>query len=292
MDKITSKIFIDGGDPEETRQANEIMLQKLERPLDGQTTNPTLIAKKLLNKIQSRSSGTKSKITQEEALGEYKNIVQEMSRILPNGSISIQVFASHETKADEMIEQARARKSWIPNASIKLPCTIEGLKAANAVCKETPINITLVFSQSQAAAVYQATLNFKHPIFISPFVGRLDDKGENGMEVVKNMIEMYKNGDHHVEVLTASVRNIEHILYAFYLKSDIITIPFKVFKLWADKNFPIPDGNYLYKTTDLKSIPYSEDIALNKDFGEYDLNHELTYKGVETFYNDWMGLFV
>jgi len=294
MNIISSKIFIDGGEPEETREANQIFLKKLGRTLDGQTTNPTLIAKNLgIKKQEARIKN--EKITQEEAIEEYKRIVQEMSRTIPKGSVSIQVFANKETKAVEMLEQARTRNKWIPNASIKFPCTLEGLKAASIACLEMDINITLVFSQSQAAAVYEATVNAKYPIFISPFVGRLDDKGENGMEVVKNMLDMYNppagGGDGHVEVLTASVRNIEHIMYALYLKSDIITIPFKIFKLWADQNFPQPGGNYVYNPNELKTIAYREEIVLGKDWMEYDLNHELTAKGVDNFYLDWMGLF-
>lgn len=283
------KIFIDGGVPEETRQANELFLKKFGKPLDGQTTNPTLIAKNL----------QVSSITEKEALGEYKRIVQEMSKIIPNGSISIQVFANKDTTAEEMLEQARDRAKWISNCSIKFPCTTEGLKAANHACGFVPINITLVFSQEQAAAVYEATLRprsgqgKRFPVFISPFVGRLDDLGANGMDVVKNIKKIYQQGDGHVEVLTASVRNLEHILYAIQLKSEIITIPFKVFKLWADQDFPFPDINYNYSkaSAGLNTIPYKEDIAMGKNFLEYDLSHELTEKGVETFYNDWTNLF-
>lgn len=296
MEKLP-KIFIDGGEPEETRQANEIMLQKLGRPLDGQTTNPSLIAKNLA----SRSNG---KITEEEALGEYKRIVQEMSKIIPKGSVSIQVFANEETKVEDMLFQARERNKWIQNATVKLPCTAEGLKAAEIACKEMPINITLVFSQSQAAAVYEIMANptssrgaglrgAQYPIFISPFVGRLDDKGENGMDMIKNIKNLYKNGDGHVELLTASVRSIEHILYAIYLKSEIITIPFKIFKLWADQNFSVPSENYVYNPTGkLIPISYQGDVVLGKNWQEYDLNHDLTKSGVLKFYADWRRLWV
>ena len=284
MNKKFPKIFIDGGEAEETRQANEIMLEHFGKPLDGQTTNPTLIAKNLAGRV-------KKKIDQMQALDEYKRIVQEISRIIPGGSISIQVFANRETKAEEMIEQARERSKWFPNHSIKFPCTYEGLKAAGTVCGEMPINITLVFSQNQAAAVYEVTKKAGYPIFISPFVGRLDDRGERGMDVVKNITELYENSDCHVEVLTASVRNIEHILYAIYLGSEIITIPFKVFKLWAGQNFRIPGENYIYKTDNLKEIPYRTEIRLGRDWQEYDLKHDLTDSGIDRFYDDWMGLF-
>ncbi|OGG17686.1 hypothetical protein A3D78_03855 [Candidatus Gottesmanbacteria bacterium RIFCSPHIGHO2_02_FULL_39_14] len=283
MNRLPSKIFIDGGLPEETNTASGRMLHDLSSPLDGQTTNPTLIARNLAAK--------EGKLTEKDALAEYKRIVQEMSSIIPAGSISIQVFANEKTPASEMLEQAKERNKWIPNASIKFPATGEGLKAAGKACLEMPINITLVFSQSQAAAVYEVTRGAKYPIFISPFVGRLDDIGENGMDVVKNILKMYENGDGHVEVLTASVRNLDHILYALWLKSDIITIPFKVFQLWADENFKYPADDYVYNKPELKPIPYHSDVKLGRDWQTYDLQHMLTEKGLSAFFSDWSGLF-
>ena len=283
MHKLPSKIFIDGGLPQETEDASGRLLAAFGRPLDGQTTNPTLIARNLAEKG--------GRLTEKEALAEYKRIVQEMSSVIPGGSISIQVFADEKTTAEEMLEQARERNMWIPNASIKFPCTRQGLEAAGVAAREMPVNITLVFSQSQAAAIYEVTRGAKYPIFISPFVGRLDDIGENGMDVVKNILKIYENGDGHVEVLTASVRNLDHILYALWLKSDIITIPFKVFQLWADENFRTPAENYRYQKPELKAIPLKEDVVLGKDWQEYDLAHPLTAKGLSAFFSDWSGLF-
>ncbi|MBI2616623.1 transaldolase [Candidatus Gottesmanbacteria bacterium] len=276
---ISSKIFIDGGSPQETRQAKVLL-----GFLDGQTTNPSLIAKN----YTAKAGGTK--LTETQALDEYKRVVRQMSGIIPEGSISIQVFAQEETKADEMLRQARARKTWIPNHSIKFPCTKEGLTAAEIACKEMPVNITLVFSQSQAAAVYEATKGAKYPVFISPFVGRLDDRGENGMQVVENILEMYTSGDGHVEVLTASLRGVDHILYALRLGSDIITCPFKVFKTWADGGFTIPDTSYVYPVGKLKPIPYKEDITLGKPWQEYNISHDLTTIGIAKFWEDWNSL--
>jgi transaldolase len=278
--KFSSKIFIDGGVPGETREA-----KKLLGYLDGQTTNPTLIARNLKAKMVNIA------LTPEVALEEYRRIVMEMSKIIPDGSISIQVFADKNTKAEEMLHQARERAKWISNASIKFPCTHEGLKAAEIACREFPINITLVFSQSQAAAVYEATKEAKYPVFISPFVGRLDDRGENGMDIVANIIKMYEKGDGHVEVLTASVRNVDHILYASKLRSNIITIPFKVFKSWADTGFRQPKKDYVYSLPQLKNIPYEKSITLGKNWQSYDLHHELTDKGVAAFWTDWTNLF-
>lgn len=278
MNKLNTKIFIDGGDAQETAKAKELLGY-----LDGQTTNPSLIAKRL---------GAKTKLTQETALEEYKRIVQEMSRIIPDGSVSIQVFANEETKAEEMLAQARERIKWIPNASIKIPCIKEGLEAAAVACKEMPLNITLAFSQSQAAAVFEATKEARYPVFISPFVGRLDDQGEAGMDVIQNIIKMYREqGDKHVEVLTASIRNFDHVLYGLKLGSDILTIPFEIFKQWADQSFPQPASDYQYDTGGRKRIPYNNSVALGKPWQEYDLSHPLTTKGVQRFRDDWMGLF-
>lgn len=296
MNTFSSKIFIDGGEPHETEEA-----KKLLGYLDGQTTNPTLIAKNL-KELASRRSG---QITQEEALNEYKRIVQEMSKIIPNGSISIQVFADQGTKAEEMLAQARERIQWIPNGSIKLPCTTEGLTAAEIACKEMPVNITLAFSQSQGASVYEATRQAKFPVFISPFVGRLDDRGENGMDVVKNILRMYQQDKHaggpepirqaqgklrrRVEVLTASVRTLDHIFSAISLGSDIITIPFKVFQMWQETGFKTPEENYVYPPVggQLKPIAFREDVVLGKPWQEYDLSHDLTATGINRFFSDW-----
>lgn len=286
---LKSKIFIDGGIPDETAKA-----KKLLDSLAGQTTNPSLIAKNLTSRL---GNGQPVRLTEDMALEEYKRIVTEMNLIIPQGSISIQVFADGETKAEEMLEQARERNKWIPNASIKFPCISEGLKAAEIACREMAINITLVFSQSQAAAVYEATKEAKYPVFISPFVGRLDDKEENGMQVIENILRMFNEHaggpeiSRRVEVLTASIRNIEHIYYALKLKSDILTIPFKIFKEWSDLGFKQPDENYVYPAGVLKPISYRGDVVLGKNWQEYDLQHELTDKGVSSFWSDWMGLF-
>lgn len=287
LQNLPAKIFIDGGVVAETKQAKDLLGY-----LDGQTTNPTLIAKNLESRINTPAGGQESmgKITQEQALNEYKRIVHEISKIIPQGSISIQVFANKDTTADDMLAQARARNKWIPNASIKFPCTVEGLKAAGEASVEMAINITLNFSQSQAAAVYEATKGAKFPVFISPFVGRLDDKGENGMQVVENILKMYQAGDGHVEVLTASTRNIDHILYALKLKSNIITIPFKVFEEWGEGGFRQPESEYKYQEKNLKPIPYDESIQLGKPLQEYDLHHDLTDVGLQRFWDDWMGV--
>lgn len=275
-----TNIYIDGGNPEETRSANERLQAAGKSGLDGQTTNPTLIAKQLAEQV-------KRKVTMDEAVSEYKRIVTEMRKSI-DGPISIQVLGNpEELTAKDMLSQARERNGWIPNAVIKFPCTTEGLEAAGEFCQEGAVNITLVFSQEQAGAVYSATKYHNYPVYVSPFVGRIDDTGENGMDVVANILEMYRRfGDTHVNVLTASVRSIKHIQYALWLRSQIITLPYKTFLEWGEGGFPLPDENFLYSASGLIDIPYRE-LSLDKEWDEYDIHHELTDTGVYKFWEDF-----
>ena len=262
------RIFLDSGDPAETHKAKSLL-----GFLDGQTTNPSLIAK-------SAGGGPATagkKFSQEEILDFYKGVVQQVSELIPQGSVSVEVYADAETKADEFYQ-------WIPNAHIKFPTTAEGLKAAEAAVKEgMRVNMTLCFSQNQAAAVYAATRGAtKGQVYVSPFVGRLDDRGENGMDLIANIIKMYDSGDGHVEVLTASVRNTAHVLKTLELESYIMTAPLKVLKEWKAEA-------QSQAAADLKPIPY-EEIDLNKNWQDYDLHHDLTDTGIKRFAEDWNAL--
>jgi len=282
--QLPSNIYLDGGDPNETKEADRLLKKAGYHGLDGQTTNPTLIAKNFAAK-----NGGK-KVSMDGAIGEYKRVVGEMSNVIPKGKISIQVIGNPATLTTaEMLAQARDRITWIPNGVIKFPCTTAGLGAVETFCTEGPVNITLNFSQEQAAAVYVATKAHATDVFISPFVGRLDDKGENGMDVVANELEMYKMGDGHVNVLTASVRTMKHLLYALWLKSPVITIPFKVLKEWVDGGLTVPPKDYIYDTPGLTEIPYKE-LSLDRDWKDYDLHHDLTDAGVAKFWEDWQGI--
>lgn len=291
MTILPSNIYIDGGDPEETRQVNELLKKAGLHGLDGQTTNPTLIAKRFASSKFKDQSSKQEKISQKEAIGFYRQTVGEMSKIIPDGKISIQVIGDPATlTAEEMLSQARDRITWIPNGVIKFPCTTAGLSAAEVFCREGPVNITLNFSQEQAAAVYTATRAHTYDVFLSPFVGRLDDRGENGMDVVVNELEMFKAfGDGHVNVLTASVRNMKHLLYALFLKSPVVTIPFKVFKEWANGGFTFPKEDFIYDVPGLTEIPYKE-LTLDNDWREYDLSHPLTDAGQVGFWEDWKNI--
>jgi transaldolase len=280
---LKTRIFLDGGDPGETKEIIRIL-----GFLDGQTTNPTLISK---NPEAKRRLERGEKFTKQEILDFYKQVVREISSLIPQGSVSVEVYADLSTGAEEMLKQGREMFTWIPNAHIKFPSSTEGLKTAEQAVKAgLRINMTLCFTQEQAAAVHAATRGAKKGgVFVSPFIGRLDDKGENGMDLIANILTMYRNGDGHVEVLTASVRNFDHLQYAIKLGSDIITAPFQILKEWGEKGLPVPGDDYRYDRHGLSAIPYKE-IGLAKNWQEYDISHELTVKGMERFSADWNAL--
>lgn len=277
---LKTRIFLDSGDEEEAKEIIKRM-----GFLDGQTTNPTLISKNPGARGHLQHGG---KFTEQEVFDFYRDVVKKLSSMMPQGSISVEVYADRSSTAEQMLRQGKEMFSWIPNAHVKFPTSAEGLKAAHQAVKEgLRVNMTLCFSQSQAAAVYAATHGAKRGgAFVSPFIGRLDNKGENGMDVISNILRMYRQGDGHVEVLTASVRNIDHLLCALKLGSDIITAPYEILKEWADRKLLIPGGDYIYDSKDLKPIPY-QDIVLSQDWRVYDIRHELTDKGMEKFSQDW-----
>lgn len=276
-----TKLYLDGGNPEETKTVNEMLVAGGFVGLDGQTTNPTLIAKNLSEKLGGK------KVSMDEAVAEYKRIAEGMRQVI-EGPISIQVLGNPETLTyEDMLSQARDRITWIPNAVIKFPCTLEGLKAIEVFCQEGPVNVTLVFSQAQAAAVYAATKYRTHDIYVSPFVGRLDDKQQNGMDVIANILQMYKGlGDGHVKVLTASTRTVKHVQYALKLGSHVITIPQKLYVEWKETGFALPQEDFVYDVPGLAEIPYQE-LNLDNEWNSFDIHHELTESGVSRFWSDW-----
>lgn len=282
--KPKTKILVDGGDPHETQRIKALL-----GFVDGQTTNPSLIAKNPQIK-QLIASG--HRLSSREENEEYKKIVQALSPIVGDAGVSIEVFADLNTTDEEMLAQGEEMFSWISNAYIKYPCTHEGLRAAElSVRQGIRVNITLCFSQEQAAAVYAATRESRAPVYVSPFVGRLDDRGENGIDLVRNIKRMYKAGDGHVQVLAASIRHVEHLLASFALGAELVTVPAKVLEDWAARGFPLPQSDFVYKGVDragkdLKPIAYKE-FDLSRSWDRFDIRHELTTKGIEKFVADY-----
>ena len=113
--------------------------------------------------------------------------------------------------------------------------------------------------------------------------------GYNGMELIENIMKMYRQENSHVELLVASVRSMEHFLMSLHLQADIVTCPYKILKQWADDGARMPDGNFEYDAGKFKSIAYKE-IDLKKPWHEIGFAHELIDKGVAAFAKDWTKL--
>jgi len=187
------KFFIDTADVQEIREACELGV------IDGVTTNPTLLAK------TGRSL--------EEVIPEICSLV--------DGPISVEAVSQ---QAEEIIPEARRLAEFGPQVVIKIPCTVEGLKATRALQAEgIRVNMTLVFSPSQALLAAKAGA-----AYISPFVGRVDDISQVGMAEVEKIIEIYRNYNFQTEIIVASIRHPLHVVEAALLGADIATIPYRV----------------------------------------------------------------
>ena len=209
------QFFLDTADVEKIRELNQTGL------VNGVTTNPSLIAK----------SGR-----------DFFETLREISSFM-DGPISAEVTA---TTYDVMIEEGKKLSNISKNIVVKLPLTIDGLKASNYFAThKIKTNVTLCFSAGQAliAAKSNAT-------YISPFVGRLDDIGENGMELIQKIKSIYFNYPHlKTKILVASIRNLEHVIKSALIGADVVTIPPNILE-------------ELYK-------------------------HTLTKKGLDAFLEDW-----
>jgi len=280
---LKTRIFLDSGGADETKIALEAI-----GFLDGQTTNPTYFAKSNIVQERLRSQG---KFSREELLDSYKSTVREISGLIPEGSVSIEVYADWEFKAEDLLNQAREMNAWIPNAHIKFPIIPEGMKAAEkALAEGIRVNMTLCFSQEQAAAVYAMSKGAKKgDVIISPFMGRHFDAGRKGIDHVKNIVRIYKNGDGHVEVLAASLRSLEQFLAAIQAETDIITAGLKYIKLWQESGLRLPDENFEYNPEGKEPIEY-EEFDLEKPWTSYDLENEMTREGLIRFAEDWNNL--
>ncbi|HXN07299.1 MAG TPA: fructose-6-phosphate aldolase [Nitrospiria bacterium] len=187
------KFFIDTANLKEIKEANDLGV------IDGVTTNPSLLAKEGM---------------------EMNQAIREICAIV-NGPVSAEVLA---LEAPEMIREGRALAKLHPNVVVKIPMTSEGLKAIKTLShEEIPVNVTLIFSPVQALLAAKAGA-----AYVSPFVGRLDDVGQVGMELIQQIVTIFGNYDFGTEVLVASIRNPIHIVDAAIMGAHVATIPFQV----------------------------------------------------------------
>lgn len=187
------KFFIDTANIQEIKKANEWGL------VDGVTTNPSLVSK------EGR---------------DFKDLIKEICSIV-DGPVSAEAIS---LDADGMIKEARELAKIHKNIVVKIPMTLEGLKAVKVVSKEgIKTNVTLVFSPTQALMAAKAGATYA-----SPFVGRLDDISQNGMELIDQIMTIYENYDFKTEVIVASIRHPMHVVDAALTGAHVATIPFKV----------------------------------------------------------------
>lgn len=189
------KLFIDSAEIKELELAAKSGL------IDGVTTNPSLVAK----------SGVK-----------FEDLLKRICELI-DGPVSAEVTG---TQAPEMITEGRTLAKIHKNIVIKLPLTFEGLKACKVFSAEgTKTNVTLCFTPVQAMMAAKAGATY-----ISPFVGRLDDIGQNGMDLIRDIHQVYKNYGYSTQILAASIRHVTHMLEAAKIGAHVATIPYKVFE--------------------------------------------------------------
>jgi transaldolase len=192
------KFFLDTANIDEIKEAVAMGM------VDGVTTNPSLIAK------EGR---------------DLASVVRDICEIV-DGPISAEVIA---TDYDGMITEARELANMHKNIVVKIPMTVDGIKATRTLTDENiKTNVTLVFSPLQALMAAKAGATF-----VSPFVGRLDDLAHEGMQIIEQIVEIYSNYAYDTEVLVASVRNPIHVLDAALMGADVATIPFSVLAKFA-----------------------------------------------------------
>lgn len=209
------KFFIDTANLDEIKQANEMGL------IDGVTTNPSLVAK--------------------EGDVDFKEHIAKICAMV-KGDISAEVVS---LEAEGMLKEGRELAKIADNIVVKCPLTLEGLRATRTFTSEgIKTNVTLCFSGAQAILAAKAGATY-----VSPFIGRLDDIAQNGMQLISDIVQIYENYDYPTQVLAASIRHPMHIVDAALVGADVCTIPFKTL-------------------TQL-------------------VKHPLTDKGLESFLSDW-----
>ena len=189
------KIFLDTANIDEVREAASWGV------LDGVTTNPTLVAK----------TGRK-----------FAEVIQDMIALV-DGPISLEVTSED---AESMVRDGEKLAKLHKNVVVKIQMTTEGLKAIKALsAKGIRVNTTLIFSANQALLAAKAGAKY-----VSPFIGRLDDIGQDGMQVIREIVPIFRNYEIDCEVLVASVRHPIHVIEAAKIGADIVTLPFEVLK--------------------------------------------------------------
>ena len=185
------KIFLDTANLDSIRMYNDMGL------VDGITTNPSLLAKEG---------------------GDPQKTMEEISRII-KGDVSLEVVS---TDYDGMMEEGRRLRKYGDNVVVKCPMTGEGLKACKSLTAEgIPVNVTLVFSPNQAVLAAKAGAKY-----VSPFIGRLDDIGHTGMDLIKEIKQIFANyDDFKTEILVASISHPQHVVDAGKIGADVVTVP-------------------------------------------------------------------
>ncbi len=212
------KIFIDTANLDEIKRANDWGI------IDGVTTNPSLVAKEN---------------------GDFEEIVQEIISIV-DGPISVEVIS---TDAEGMVKEAIEMSEWSQNIVVKIPMISEGLKAVKILnTKNIKTNVTLVFSINQALLAAKAGATY-----VSPFIGRLDDIGHDGMQIVCDMVEIFNIYNFKTEIIVASIRHPLHVIGAAKAGAHVATIPFNV----IEKMFthPLTDPGLKKFLNDWKKVP-------------------------------------
>ena len=213
------KFFIDTANPGEIRRACEMGV------IDGVTTNPTLISKE--NK-------------------DFESLIREICEIIQGLPISLEVLS---LKSEGMIEEARKLTKMGENIVVKIPMTIEGLKAIKVLVSEgIKTNTTLVFSPTQALLAAKAGTTY-----VSPFIGRLDDISQRGMDLIEQIVTIFNNYGFESEVIVASIRHPIHVLEAALIGADVATIPYKVIEQLVQH--PLTDIGIEKFLADWKKVP-------------------------------------
>jgi len=215
------RIFLDTANIDQIRQAAKLGI------ISGVTTNPSLVSK--------------------EATADYETVVKTICSIItgPETSVSVEVLAED---VESMIKEAQTKASWAPNVTIKIPATAAGLQATSILSKENiDVNMTLCFSVNQAllGALAGAT-------YVSSFVGRLDDVGHDGMQLVKDIVDVFKYYQLSTRVIAASIRHPLHCVAAAKAGAHIATVPYNV--LMQMINHPLTDVGVSRFLADWKKV--------------------------------------